>query len=114
MTLHNTSDFPHLGYTYNDPRLSLVIKGNTALQPFLTVARIIQQARINNRAAGLDPSLEACATALADYTCHRLKNDPRWCTQPADAVARTLAANVAAGAVGGCGGCGTRRARKRA
>lgn len=102
MKLINTSNFPKSGWTYREPSINWTNPDPLNGEGFDYAVRMIQQARANNPASGLDPSYEACAEALSEYTCRRLNNNPKWCTGDPE----VMKAQAAAIASRGCGGCG--------
>ena len=107
MPLINRRNSPPGGFPYREPRLQWAAPRDGAT--FDIRARQIQTLRLANPTAGLDPTFEACASALDAYTCERLGNDPAWCATPASAVARTAAR--ASRTVAPCPSCGKRRTR---
>lgn len=114
MTLINRTDFPPQGYLYFEPALNWRASRELASQGLDIVARALQQARVNNPQAGLDPSYEACVEAVGAYTCARLSPRLRaiYCGgEPAteQEKAQVEAARKSAGKPRGCGGCGGRR-----
>lgn len=76
-------------------------------QLFYDMAKKIQQARLNNPHAGLNPDLEACAADLEVYTCARLHHNPKWCVPVKDEKEAEIA--VRERPVRKCAGCGVRR-----
>lgn len=111
MPLLDRSRMPPGGFYYAEPSISWHTP-NPYL-PFSMIVGQIQRARLNNPAATLNPSYDACAAALDTATCDRLRNDSRWCA-PSGSLAAVIAAEPAKRRVGGCSSCGSRRSRAKA
>lgn len=116
MRLTNTSDFPPHGFQYYEPSLDWRAPHDLALQGMPFVAKALQMVRAQNPASGLDPSYEACVTAISEFTCARLAQWPdklaHFCggepvTEQEKAAA--AAAQRVASAPRGCASCGGRR-----
>lgn len=118
MPLLNRYLMPHGGFPYAEhlPNSRVWRTANPFL-PFDMIAEQIQEVRIKNPLAALNPTLEACRTDLDAYTCKRLKYHPKWCSPEGSAIALAQAAPLAAQpstrtAVRRCGGCGARKAAR--
>lgn len=99
MTLNPNTPFPPGGFYYREPSIGWVT-GNPML-PLVMVARELQQARMNNLASGLDTTLQACQQAIEEFTCKRIKGDPKYCSGsevPKSEVKKTKV-------TGKCAGC---------
>lgn len=108
MPLISRNNFPPGGFPYREPKLNWSSPRDGA--PFNIRVQQMQAVRVANPASGLDPSWDACALALDEYTCARIGYDPTWCVSPADPMAKAIAA---ARKPAKCGGCGQRRARTK-
>lgn len=103
MPLLDPNKFPPGGFPYFEPSINW--RAPRDGQSLKTTAQRLQTVRSQNPFAGLDPSFEACLEAVENYTCARLKNNPRWCTSTLEQAARLKAAR----AITGCAGCGKKK-----
>jgi hypothetical protein len=85
MTLTNLTEFPPGGYQYKEPSIGWIAPKELTMIGLLDVARALAVARAQNPTSGLDPSLPACLEAVKDYTCARLRNNPKYCGPPREA-----------------------------
>lgn len=104
MKLINTTDFPRNGWTYREVSINWENPDPLNGNGFSYAVGLIQQARANNPASGLDPSYEACAEALSEYTCRRLRNNPKWCTGDPEVIRMRAEAAAQSKSCGSCGG----------
>ncbi len=104
MPLKDRNSIPQGGYYYHEPKLNWHTPDGK--QPFNMIVGQIMKVRAQNPNAGLNPSCEACAEALEEYTCKRLGYDARVCTGGNNAV--TLAAATVRKPTP-CAGCGRRK-----
>lgn len=102
MPLRDRTKLPPGGFPYREPKINWSVP--YALLEFNLIAKQIQQARLNNLHAGLDPDLFACKKALDDYTCARLHNDPAFCISPDSPLALAVEEKPR-----GCSSCGRRK-----
>lgn len=105
MTLINFRDFPPGGFRYREVSL-----GNWENpDKFLGLDKATQNLQIvraQNPASGLDPSYEACRSAIMEYTCKRLRYDPKFCgAPPSDFVEPHSSWLPKVGGRKGCAGC---------
>ena len=79
VTLTNTTEMPYGGYAYREPAINFDVGVGSALamQGLTAVAQALQQARVNNPGAGLDPDYQACVEAIKAFTCARLASKPK-------------------------------------
>ncbi len=104
MPLLNRNSLPPGGFFYREPSLNWSTPDGK--QPFDLIVAQIQRVRMQNPAAGLDPSTDAIAADLEAYTCARLRNDPRFCSGDRAAVAAAAATTRKPVP---CASCGHRR-----
>jgi hypothetical protein len=78
MPLLNRKNHPPQGYSYYSAQTKWRLPGG---QPFDDSVRAIIKHRLANPSHGLSTNFDAVAEELDTYTCSRLRNDPRWCTQ---------------------------------
>ena len=103
MPLYSRRGLVNGDYQFRQPEINWAGRD----QLFDVMARKIQQARLNNPRAGLNPDLGACADDLETYTCERLHHHPAWCVPPKEGA--MAAAVVQQREVKGCAACGSRR-----
>lgn len=106
LALH-PNKFPPGGYQYRErPPLHKWTAKDTMTGLGATIASV-QQLRLNNPNAGLDPSWEACAADVIAFNCARLGYNPEWCTGGPPSAAPAVAVTTRKRA--GCSSCGGRR-----
>jgi len=110
MTLLSVTKFPSGGWKYREPSLNWTNPDPLNGEGLDHAVKLLQSVRAQNPAANLDPSYAACRDAIVQFTCARLKYDPRWCGLPPAEVQRRDEAAMPRG-VGRkrkCASCGRR------
>lgn len=116
LTLINTSDMPPGGYAFRQAAINFDVPPHSelALMGLSHVAHALQQARINNPAAGLNPDIVACIEDVKAFQCARLAHKPKvlevFCGERAGGQAQSVYdPGKPVGKQGGCKSCGKRR-----
>lgn len=115
LTLTNTTDMPPGGYAYREPAIAFNAPPHSelALMGLVHVAKALQQARVNNPGAGLNPAIEACVEAVKAYQCARFARQPRvlaeFCSEAPVVLAAATDGSMPLERKGACRSCGRRR-----
>jgi hypothetical protein len=107
ISLLNKSVFPPGGWKYFEPSLAWRNPDPLNGEGLDFAVRLLQIVRSRNPLSDLDPTYSACLKAIVDFTCKRLKNDPRWCGLP-PLVAQEEGARAHAKTGRRCASCGRR------
>jgi hypothetical protein len=112
MPLRDRNIMPPGGFPFREPTLRWPPPKWNPYREFGIIVSEIQQVRAQNPTSGLNPSREAVAKALDDFTCKRLNEDASWCEETKLAQAAMTAQQIRA-AVGKpkCGSCGSKKKR---